>query len=281
MSLVLVLDWGIGGLATLERLRARAPHLSLCYVSDSGYTPYGRVPPVELGARISLLCERLQPSALLVACNAASSALHEAPSLPELTIGIIEAGVEATLSTLEDLWPLGLRSPRLGVIGGLGTIQAGHYKRLLQGAWGHRSELMVISEPAQALSAHVEAGRLEGPELDADLDELCARLGSLDALTLACTHYPALSAQLQARLPEVTLIDPVERFVAQALTKLNAHGLIEASDAQSSGSLCVYTTGDLEELKRNALSAWGIHLEGPPLNGRCLPLDLSSRMERI
>ena len=277
MSPALVLDWGIGGLATLRLLRARAPHLPLCYVSDSGYTPYGRVSPVELGARISQLCDHLQPSALLVACNAASSALHEAPSLPELTLGIIDAGAQATLEALERLCASGLQSPRVGIIGGLGTIHSGHYERLIQRAWGRRGGLTVISEPAQALSAHVEAGRLEGPELDADLDELCARLGSLDALTLACTHYPALSAQLQARLPDVVLIDPVERFVAQALSALNTRGFIEGSDAHAHERVCVYTTGDPRKLKRNALSAWGIHLDGHPLNGRCLPLDLPSR----
>lgn len=274
MSAVLVLDWGIGGLATFERLRRRAPQLSLSYVSDSGYMPYGRVPPDALGSRLEALCERLKPEALFIACNAASSALREGLSLPELTLGIIDAGVEATLLALEAL-DQGVKAPRAGIIGGLGTIQAGHYERLLRRAWGARGPLELRSEPAQALSAHVEAGRLSGPTLEADLDELCDRLGSLDTLTLACTHYPALIGPLKARLPDVTLVDPVERFVEQACDALARQGLL-SSTSPSPQPPVLYTTGDPELLRHSAQAAWGI-----TLSSGCRHLNLSPHAEAL
>ena len=71
MSGTLVLDWGIGGLPTLTRLMELAPTLSITYLSDSGHPPYGRVSRAALGARLEQIAAHFEPSALIVACNAA------------------------------------------------------------------------------------------------------------------------------------------------------------------------------------------------------------------
>lgn len=265
MKPILVLDWGIGGLPTLISLQAHAPKLPLCYLSDSGYTPYGRVPPQELKQRITQIYRYIKPSALLIACNAASSVLIDEQPFPIPTFNIISSGVAAIQATLDTFMVEGITAPRIGIIGGLGTIQSGHYQKQLLQKSPYPHALNLVCEQAQALSAHVEAGRLTGVELIRDLDELCTRLGSLDALTLACTHYPALLDHFQARFPHSILIDPVKHFVHHVLQSLmqTQHFTPNIIPAHSFTPLKVYTTGSPTALVRNALKVWGIQLTVP------------------
>ena len=274
MRPLLVLDWGIGGLASLYQLLASPLDRPVVYLSDSGYTPYGRVPHPELGARIEQLCAHFRPSALLVACNAASSALSPQLKLPPLTLNVIDAGVEESLKALYALDDRRAvsdpRALRLGVIGGGATIKSGIYERALHERWRLQRALEVKSVVAQPLSAHVEAGRLSGEALERDLRRICEELGAIDALTLACTHYPALSTRFKEALPKVHLIDPAAGFIESACDALKKQVLSEAQRATKGAELTLYTTGDPEALSRAARLAWG---RAPP--APCARLKLS------
>ena len=264
---VLVLDWGIGGLATLSALRARAPHLPLLYLSDAGFTPYGRVPHEALGARLEALCSALEAlhgplSGLMVACNAASSALTPTLKLPP-TLSVIDSGVEATLEALAQRSHLQHVKPheplRVGVVGGEATISSRLYERALTSRWSppHAHPLDVVSVVAQPISAHVEAGRMSGPELEADLQRICEPLRDVHALTLACTHYPAVRNHFSAQLPHALLIDPLDHFVARSLERWGAPPLVPPP---SPAPLTLYTTGDPNALIKGARLAWGVNM---------------------
>ena len=206
MSALAVLDYGIGGLDVWRALHNLVPARALIYLSDSGYTPYGKLTADALARRLETLARDLKQrgaSALVIACNAASSALppmgDAALCLP--TLGIIDAGVAITLSS---------GCQRIGVIGGGRTIQSGVYQTLLE-----RAGLDVSARVAQPLSICVEAGDVSSPKLQRHLDELLAPLTSCDALLLACTHYPALTPLIAARLPGVKLLDPARELARQ------------------------------------------------------------------
>ena len=97
----------------------------------------------------------------------------------------------------------------VGVVGGRRTIAGGHYRRGLA-----RPGRVVLSRVAQPLSAHIEAGRTGSPQFLADLARILAPLRRVDALVLACTHYPAASRWFAAALPDTLLIDPAEHLAA-------------------------------------------------------------------
>ncbi|TNF29682.1 MAG: glutamate racemase [Deltaproteobacteria bacterium] len=235
-----VLDWGIGGVDAFRRLRARYPTLPMTYWSDSGFTPYGKVPAPALAARIAEVAGRMAVTHLVVACNAASTVLDAAP-LPVPTVGVIAPGVA-----------LALRSPAriLGVVGGERTIASGAWERPLVAAGRE-----VRARVAQPLSAHVEAGRLDGPELERDLADILAPLVGVDALILACTHYPAIAGAFARRLPGVTLLDPVDAL-------LDAVAAWPLADSGGDGDLRVLTTGDPSATREAARRAFGVDL-GP------------------
>lgn len=73
---VVVFDSGIGGLNLLNACCRRLPQIHYYYLSDNENVPYGNRPPDEI-LRLTLRAldgiEKLNPSALVVACNTATA----------------------------------------------------------------------------------------------------------------------------------------------------------------------------------------------------------------
>src|SRR5262249_29716764 len=94
---------------------------------------------------------------------------------------------------------------KVGILGGRRTVLSQSYARPLR-----RSGCVVRGRVAQPLSALIEQGEIESPAMTDLLRPLVAPLRSMDAVVLACTHYPAVRPQIQALLPGVELVDPAE-----------------------------------------------------------------------
>lgn len=236
-----ILDWGIGGIGFFQLLRARHPQAPVIYWSDSGVTPYGRLPAAALAARVGAVAAELGRRGvthLAVACNAASSVLPLGRTGPVEVAGIIEPGIGAVRA---------LSDPGLvGIIAGRRTILAGSYRRGLAG-------LRIKQRIAQPLSAYVEAGDLSSAALQTDLARIMRPLGPVDTLVLACTHYLALAPALQALAPRARLIDPAEALVAW----VEAHWPLAGMPPREPEFL---TTGDPEAMRRAARAAFGAEL---------------------
>lgn len=237
-----IVDWGIGGLGVRLALRTLAPALPVLYLSDTGAPPYGTLSRRALSSRlvtIANLARAEGASLLVVACNAASSALDLPLPLP--SVDMITPAVALVRTS-------GCRS--VGVIGGRRTIRSGVYRRRL-GAHG----LTVHQRIAQPLSARIEAGHPRGPETDALVARILRPLAGVDALLLACTHYPAARASITRALPRVPLLDPAAAVARAALTALGAR-------APQPGADRIVTTGDPAAMRHAAQRAFGLQL-GP------------------
>lgn len=86
----------------------------------------------------------------------------------------------------------------------------------------------------------------------ADLARIVAPLQRVDALVLACTHYPAARRWFAAALPDTLLIDPAERLAAAI-----AERYPQTQKAPSLGTRVFLATGDPEAMRHGAASAWG------------------------
>ena len=183
-----VLDWGIGGLFAAQRTRQREPSLDLIVLSDSGQRPYGKQSKEDLTRAVTAACLRLRfagATHILVACHSASTVLG---GVPVPALGVIDASmVPPGAATL--------------VLGGQRTIDSD----LWAAALGSRP---VEQRVAQPLSAHVEAGRADSAEALADLDLILEGVPTPDCVVLACTHYLAMGAAIQARFPKALVVDP-------------------------------------------------------------------------
>ncbi len=225
-------------------LRKLAPALAVTYVSDSGATPYGKLAPAALEERLRLLTVHLASRGVrrvFLACNAASTTLARGARYALPTEGMIEAGVATALAS-------GAR--RVGVVGGRRTIASGVYRRML-GEHG----IQVVSRVAQPLSAAIEAGAAEAPSTFELVRRLVEPLRDVDALLLACTHYPAARRAFVRALPGVELLDPA----AHAAERILAMAGASAAAAEPMED-AVFTSGDPSEMRRAARSAFGVEL---------------------
>jgi glutamate racemase len=233
-----VLDWGIGGMGVVRELRRRAPEVPVVYLSDTGFAPYGTVPPPRLAARIARVVAVLVEEgavAVVVACNAASTVMGSLGPLPVPVYGVIDCAV--------GLVPRAFRGT-IGVVGGARTIRSGIYRRRLAGR-GRR----VVSRIAQPLSGHIEGGTVQSRECQAALDRIFAPLRDADALLLACTHYPAIAPAIRARVPRAELLDPAEALVT--------HVLATAPLPRRPVADRLITTGHADAMRASTRRAWG------------------------
>ncbi len=235
-----IVDAGIGGLGTYRALKARA-QFPVLYFSDSGYEPYGKLDTDVLRNRLQQVFDFLYTQGadkIAVACNAASCALPNDSNAE----GIIRHGIDAIKAS-------GLNN--IGVIGGARTIHSQVYARPLR-----RAGFKLQQRIAQALSIRVEAGELDTPALHTDIKKIMHPLRHTEAVLLACTHYPAIEAQIKRYVSEQTqLIDPAELLADWIIQ--NWH--FEASDAPDRW----FTSGDPAKLIENGKRAFGVSIDKP------------------
>lgn len=242
----LLLDWGIGGLSVYKEIQRLRPELEIVYISDSGFTPYGKVPAPALAARVAEVIawgrRHHGVSRAVIACNAASTVLSEVQALcPGFPVaGVIEAGLALVRES---------GSRTVGVIGGLRTIESRIFSTGLRA-----DHIQVLEQVAQPLSALIERGVLSGPELESTLHPILAPLREVDALLLACTHYPAVAPEVKKLLPQARLLDPARRAAEQLISSLPAQGKREHPDL-------FFTSGSLEGSEAAAFAAFAVKAE--------------------
>ena len=264
-----ILDWGIGGFGLYQLIKRDVPRLPITYWSDAGFTPYGRVPPVELAARVRQIAQRLATDGvthLAIACNAASTVLPLASSvgLPRSGDAVRFSDKKPAALEVSGVLEHGARAaaaqPKrqvIGIVGGRRTIRSLAYRRLLPGR-------NVRQRVAQPISAFIEAGQLHGKKIDAALDAIMRPLANVDVLVLACTHYPAIAAQWQQRAPHATIIDPAAHmwrwmqhaWPIAAMTQASGH----KSGTKPHAHDLFFTTGSVAAMKTSARQAFGVEL---------------------
>jgi glutamate racemase len=193
-----IFDSGLGGLTVVRAIREALPDERVVYLGDTARVPYG-TRSTETIVRYARGCANMLVErgvkALVVACNTVSAValdmLRVEFDLPVL--GVVEPGARAALDALERLsLEPSLPSPKIGVLGTLGTIHSGAYVRAIA-RLTTRAE--VVAAPAPLLVPLVEEGWIEGevPRLAVrryvkPLVEAGARV-----FLLGCTHYPLLA----------------------------------------------------------------------------------------
>ena len=208
MSYLGIIDWGIGGLGLYRQLK-RTDDIPILYFSDAGHTPYGKTAPELLQKRISSIIAFLREkgaSHIAIACNSANAAFEDEDNIT----GIINHGIKAMLRT---------RKQKIGLLAGRGTVESRIFERKTK-----HLPILLVQQIAQPLSAHIEAGRLEGRELNDDLEEIMSSVKSCDVLLLACTHYPAIIEQITKHTnPQCTVIDPAIEMADWILDNWSFH----------------------------------------------------------
>jgi glutamate racemase len=231
----------------LRELHAKLPRHDVVFFSDQAHVPYGdRSTPelVELlRANVAFLDER-GVDAIVMACNT-SCATASKEGWPDSRAAIVDL-IDSAAIAVESAGHKGV-----GVVATSATVASGAYtKKIVARVPGAR----VIEVAAPALVPLVEAGKLEGAEPRAAVEAVCAQLPpDLDAVILACTHYPLLDAHFAAALGDgVVRVDP-------AIVQAERAAAIAANQgfAPGAGSITCITSGDLENFRAAVTATLG------------------------
>lgn len=188
-----IFDSGIGGLTVANAIHKHLPREKLIYFGDTAHLPYGdksadaiRYYCLKIG---KFLLEK-QCKLIVVACNSASSAGYEV-LLEFFKQQTLFVNVVDPLATAVARHSFG----KVGLIATKATVRSGMYQARL----GHlKPELEVAALPTPLLAPMIEEGFLNNKVSHTILEAYLSDpvLTDIEALMLACTHYPLIRADI-------------------------------------------------------------------------------------
>ena len=200
-----IFDSGYGGLTVYGAIRERLPEYSYVYLGDNARTPYGHrsfETVLKFTAEAVRFLFARDCALIVIACNTASAkALRTVQQtlLPRLhpdrrVLGIIRPSVEALARDRQARTVALWATP--------GTVQSLSYAIELSKLAPH---VRLVQVACPLLVPLVESGELDGDGLMYFVRKYwseTARLANgIDALLLACTHYPLLLPSIRAVVP--------------------------------------------------------------------------------
>lgn len=200
-----IFDSGSGGLTVLKAVRDRLPSADVLYFGDIKYAPYGNRSRAEISQRtmfaVRTLVERGATS-IISACNStsASLAISLLDSLDLKADSIIEM-VGPTVSEFRG------SSARLLLVATEATIRSEIYQ----------NAFLMIGKEVETLAIPELAGGIEAGASEEELERIVRAAFSgidttgIDAVVLACTHYPLAERAFRKVLGDrIALVDPAE-----------------------------------------------------------------------
>ncbi|WP_026942363.1 glutamate racemase [Hellea balneolensis] len=224
MGHALIFDSGVGGLSVAAEIRKRLPGLRMTYAADDVFRPYGAKTEAQLKARLPRLLweltETAQPDLVVIACNTASTtALSEIRAAIDVpVIGVVPAIKPAAAAS---------RTKTIAVLGTPGTVKRRYVDDLIH---DFAEDCHVILQGSVNL-VDIAEKKLAGESVNlAWIKTEIAPLfngkhgADIDAVVLACTHFPLLRDELKASVTQsvqwIDSGDAIARRVETVLKKL-------------------------------------------------------------
>ncbi|MCQ3814661.1 MAG: glutamate racemase [Acidimicrobiia bacterium] len=253
-------DSGFGGLTVARAVIDLLPNENLIYFADTGRFPYGSRSAAEVtdfsNQIADLLLTQHRPKLIVVACNTASAvALGELAARVDVpVIGVLRPGLESLLKVTV--------TSRVAVIATVGTIASGAYQRLAA-QMAPQVELSCAACPG--FVEFVERGETDSDQVRVLAQRLLAPLreAKVDALLLACTHYPFLArpiAEVMGR--DVVLVSSADETAFAVQRTLRSLG--QSRDCEEVGTHRFVSSGDADSFARLGRILLGSN--GPELN---------------
>jgi glutamate racemase len=213
-----IFDSGIGGLTVALALAQALPHEHFIYFGDTAHMPYGEKSTAALQAYAIKITEMLlrQPvKAVLIACNTASAAAFELVKEYVGSRALAMNVIEPTVAYLAQHYA----GRKVGLIGTRQTVESKAYLHRLQKA-NARVELHSLATPL--LAPMIEEGFFKNAISREALEVYLGNpeLAGVEALVLACTHYPLIADDIRAYYhgADVEVLD-CSWLVGQAVAK--------------------------------------------------------------
>lgn len=210
-----VFDSGIGGLTVAHAIRNLLPNESMIYFGDTAHLPYGDKSEAAIQAysiKIADVLIRKGCKVIVIACNSASSAAYEL--LKEYVRNDIK--IINVIDPMIELVSTQFQGKQIGLIGTKRTVQSGVYVRKVQDL---SKNITVRSVATPLLAPMIEEGFFNNQISHEIIAQYLGdnELQGIEALILACTHYPLIKKEITEYYAGKMVILDSSETVAHAL----------------------------------------------------------------
>lgn len=242
-------DSGVGGLSILHEVRMMWPAAPMVYLADTANFPYGTKSETDV-CILSLtavdILSRYHPSAIVVACNTASTS-----ALPVLRekygdvpiIGVVPAIKPAIAKS---------KTKKVAVLATAATLASITYAELkktlvIDGA-------AVIDQACPGWVELVEAGRVDDAQVIMAVNQVVKPLADrqVDTYVLGCTHYPWLRPLIEQAAGPASLVIDSGPAVAKQLARVVKNPETNRGDARET-FLCTGETANFNQVATKLL----------------------------
>jgi glutamate racemase len=209
-----IFDSGIGGLTVAHAIVKQLPFENIIYFGDTAHLPYGDKSASTIqtySLKIAQMLLEQNCKLILIACNSASAAAFE---LVKGHIGQ-QAIVMNVIDPIVDLLRKQYAHKNIGLIGTRQTVHSKVYQKKIDGL---NNNIKLTSLATNLLASAIEEFG-SSRAIDGLLEEYLshATLQNLDALILACTHYPIVKNKIATFFQhKIEIVDPSDT-VAEAV----------------------------------------------------------------
>lgn len=251
---IALFDSGVGGLSILREVRQQLPNEDVLYFADQGHVPYGPRPLAEIQSFVHGIARFFigrNAKAIVIACNAASAAgLHTIRQIfPEIPFVGMEPAVKPAAEHTQ--------SGVIGVITTKATYQGELFASMVD---RFASNIQVVAQVCPEFVTLVEAGNLDGPEVERIAQGYLRPLieARIDELVLGCTHFPFLAPVIRRIIGErVEIVDPGPAIARQTERTVARH----RNTSKHVGRVTYFTSGDPATFREVAVRLTGEVIE--------------------
>ncbi|MBK9734848.1 MAG: glutamate racemase [Saprospiraceae bacterium] len=215
-----IFDSGIGGLTVANAIHHALPNEHLIYFGDTVHLPYGDKSADAIryySLKISKFLLEQNCKMIIIACNSASSAAYDMLldffEGKVLFVNVVDPLVNAVISN---------NYQNVGVIATKATINSSIYRNKIK-SLNQKVKVNQLATPL--LAPMIEEGFYSGSISKSIISNYLSHpdLHDIDALLLACTHYPLIKAEIDefynGKVAIMDSTDVVTNVVIQILTE--------------------------------------------------------------
>jgi len=256
-----IFDSGYGGLSVFKEIEALLPAYDYIYLGDNARVPYG-TRSYETVYQYTLACVNhlfdMGCHLVILACNTASAKAlrtiqqHDLPLRNDLrrVLGVIRPTTEIIDQFTS--------SKHIGILATPGTINSQSYAIEINKFFPH---ITVYQEACPMWVPLVENNEIysEGARffVQQHIDRILAKSSRIDALVLACTHYPLLLPIIKQCVPDHIRILSQGPIIAKSLANyLQRHPDIEKWCSKT-GNIRFFTTEQATDFNEKAAAFYG------------------------
>lgn len=219
-----IFDSGIGGLTVANAIHRFLPQERLIYFGDTIHLPYGDKSADAIryySLTISKFLLELNCKMIIIACNSASSAAYDVLlhffEGKALFVNVVDPLVQSVVNQ-------GFKN--VGVIATKATIHSSIYRNKIKAS---NQKIKVSQLATPLLAPMIEEGFYSGAISKSIIENYLSQpeLEGIDALLLACTHYPLIKNEINDYYKgKVTILDSTDVVKEEVYRLLLAENLL-------------------------------------------------------